>query len=170
MRVANKDRLCRFAYDLVEHILEKHGAKIIVEAHDTHSTEQELAEDVLSVITVFGARLYGSRSGRKRRKEKQQEAKNISGGETVGCGEQNGGTDEAEDAIQEDGSFKWASADLQGADAPDADAGPGAEAVFLSRQTRVQSNAGANKKRRTGELHKSAKSIQGGTATGMGNR
>eukprot|EP00966_Prymnesium_polylepis_P204227 4731096-Prymnesium_polylepis.1 len=30
--VAHKDRLCRFAYDLVEHVLDKHGAKIVVDA------------------------------------------------------------------------------------------------------------------------------------------
>jgi putative resolvase len=63
VRIAHRDRLCRFAYDLVEHILRKHGAEIHVEAHDLPpSAERELAEDVLSVITVFGARLHGARS------------------------------------------------------------------------------------------------------------
>jgi len=69
--VAHKDRLCRFAYDLVEHVLEKHGAKVVVDASDddtASSGEADLADDILSVVTVFGARLYGRRSGRKRQR------------------------------------------------------------------------------------------------------
>jgi putative resolvase len=67
VRITHRDRLCRFAYDLVEHILRKHGAEIHVEAHDLPpSAERELAEDVLSVITVFGARLHGARSAGRR--------------------------------------------------------------------------------------------------------
>ena len=73
--VAHKDRLCRFAYDLIEHVLEKHGAKIIVDAPDLHSTscEQDLAEDVLAVVTVFGARLHGRRSGQGRKRKRAEE-------------------------------------------------------------------------------------------------
>ena len=71
VRIAHRDRLCRFAYDLIEHILNKHGAAIHVEAHDLPpSAERELAEDVLSVITVFGARLHGARSAGRRGKRK----------------------------------------------------------------------------------------------------
>ena len=69
MCIAHKDRLCRFAYDLLETIFKTHGAEIVVEADDAHSPEHELAEDLVSIITVFGARLYGGRSSRKRRKQ-----------------------------------------------------------------------------------------------------
>lgn len=69
VRVAHRDRLCRFAFDLLEFIFRVHGAQIIVEASDLPSSiERELAEDVLSVITVFGARLYGARSAGRRRR------------------------------------------------------------------------------------------------------
>jgi len=70
VRVTHRDRVCRFAFDLLEFVFNFHGAKVIVEANDIPpSAERELAEDVLSVITVFGARLYGARSaGRRRRK------------------------------------------------------------------------------------------------------
>ena len=152
VRVADKDRLCRFAYDLVEHVLEKHGAKIVVEAHDTHTAEQELAEDVLSVVTVFGARLYGSRSGRKRRREQNKEkAENLEDADGD-CDERRerdaGGVDQTEDAVQTTGSLKWASADMQGVDAPDAIASSGIEAVFLGREVRVQPDGSSNKRRR----------------------
>lgn len=72
VHVAHKDRLCRFAYDLVEHVLKQHGAQIVVDARDSGSTtdEQDLADDLISIVTVFGARLYGRRSalGRKRKR------------------------------------------------------------------------------------------------------
>jgi predicted site-specific integrase-resolvase len=69
VRIAHRDRLCRFAFDLLEHVFLKHGVKIHVEASDLPSSAQsELAEDVLAVITVFGARLHGARSAGRRRK------------------------------------------------------------------------------------------------------
>jgi predicted site-specific integrase-resolvase len=66
--VAHRDRLCRFAFDLIVDILRRCGATVSVDAHDprTSTPEGELADDILSIITVFGARLYGARSGRRR--------------------------------------------------------------------------------------------------------
>lgn len=72
--VAYKDRLCRFAYDLIEGILEQKGVGIRVEEHDEGSAESELADDVVSIITVFGAKLHGARSGVSRRRRAEQEA------------------------------------------------------------------------------------------------
>ena len=66
VHLAYKDRLCRFAYDLVERIFKHHNTEITVEAHNASSPEGELAEDVLSIITVFSARMYGRRSGAAR--------------------------------------------------------------------------------------------------------
>ena len=71
--ITHKDRLCRFAYDLIEHLLTRARVQIIVDSHeDDASPESELAHDVVSIITVFGAKLYGARSGASRRKEKAQ--------------------------------------------------------------------------------------------------
>jgi len=74
VHVAHKDRLCRFAYDLIEHVLAKHGAQIVVDAHDSDSAscEQDLADDVLAVVTVFGARLHGRRSGQGRKRKRAE--------------------------------------------------------------------------------------------------
>ena len=66
VHLAYRDRLCRFAYDLIECIFKHHNTEITVEAHDASSPEGELAEDVLSIITVFRARMYGQRSGAAR--------------------------------------------------------------------------------------------------------
>ena len=63
VHIAHRDRLCRFAYDLVQFVLESHGAKIIVDSQsEDPAPEQDLADDTLSFITVYGARLYGKRS------------------------------------------------------------------------------------------------------------
>lgn len=73
--VTHKDRLCRFAFDLFEHLLGKHGTKISVDAHDPETTDSssELSDDILSIITVFGARLHGARSGACKRAKKARQ-------------------------------------------------------------------------------------------------
>lgn len=80
--VTHKDRLCRFAYDLLEHIFKRNNTKIRVDAQDnenetsaSNSNESELAEDILSIITVFGAKLHGARSGAVKRAKKEAENK-----------------------------------------------------------------------------------------------
>lgn len=72
--VTCKDRLCRFAFELVEWIFVKHDTKIVVLGSDINvdDTESgELAEDLLSIVTIFTARHNGLRSAenRKRRRE-----------------------------------------------------------------------------------------------------
>ena len=66
VHLAYRNRLCRFAYDLVERVFKHFDTEITVETHDASSPESELADDVLSIITVFSARMYGRRSGRAR--------------------------------------------------------------------------------------------------------
>ena len=76
VHVTYRDRLCRFAYDLIEYLFLKHDTTICVEAHDSNAPEHELAEDVIAIITVFGARMYGRRSRSKRQsKEESQDSK-----------------------------------------------------------------------------------------------
>lgn len=60
--VAHKDRLCRFGFELFEFIFQKHGAVLkVLEDQGIKEPIQEFAEDVLSIVTVFTARYYGSR-------------------------------------------------------------------------------------------------------------
>jgi hypothetical protein len=61
--VAHRDRLCRFGFELIEYIVEKSGGKITVLEHDSNkSSEQELAEDLLSIVHVFSCRQMGKRT------------------------------------------------------------------------------------------------------------
>lgn len=68
--VAHRDRLSRFAFELIEFILERNGTKLIVlDAEHGKSKQTELAEDVLSIIHVFSCREMGKRRYSKEKKE-----------------------------------------------------------------------------------------------------
>ena len=61
--ITHKDRLLRFGADLVFAICEAKNVEVVIlnQGEDT-TFEEDLAKDVLEIITVFSARLYGSRS------------------------------------------------------------------------------------------------------------
>jgi predicted site-specific integrase-resolvase len=61
--LTHKDRLLRFGAELVFAICESKNVEVLIinKGEDT-SFEEDLATDVLEIITVFSARLYGSRS------------------------------------------------------------------------------------------------------------
>jgi predicted site-specific integrase-resolvase len=59
--VAHKDRLCRFGFELVEQILQWSGGKIVVANAETLSPQEELTQDLLSIVDCFSSRLYGLR-------------------------------------------------------------------------------------------------------------
>lgn len=61
--LTHKDRLLRFGSDLIFYLCEQFGTEVIIINRSEDSTfEEDLAKDVLEIITVFSARLYGSRS------------------------------------------------------------------------------------------------------------
>ncbi len=61
--VTHQDRLLRFGAELVFAMCEaKHVEVVILNQGEDTTFEEELAQDVLEIITVFSARLYGSRS------------------------------------------------------------------------------------------------------------
>ena len=76
--ITHKDRLLRFGAELIFSICEaKNVEVVIINKGEDISFEENLAKDVLEIITVFSARLYGSRS-RKNQKliEKLKEVAN----------------------------------------------------------------------------------------------
>ena len=61
--ITHQDRLLGFGAELVFRLCELQGIEIvIVHQGEPPSFEEELAQDVLEIITVFSARLYGSGS------------------------------------------------------------------------------------------------------------
>lgn len=61
--IAHRDRLCRFGFDLIKIIIEKQGGKItVLDDQRDKSTEQELSEDLLSIIHIYSCKQMGKRS------------------------------------------------------------------------------------------------------------
>jgi len=61
--IAHRDRLCRFGFDLIKLIVEKQGGKItVIDDERNKSTEQELSEDLLSIIHIYSCRQMEKRS------------------------------------------------------------------------------------------------------------
>jgi putative resolvase len=66
--LTHKDRLMRFGAELVFALCEQFGTEVVViNAMADATFEEDLAQDVLEIITVFSARLYGSRSHKNRK-------------------------------------------------------------------------------------------------------
>ena len=61
--LSHKDRLLRFGSELAFSLCEHFGTEVvIVNASEDATFEEDLANDVIEIVTVFSARLYGSRS------------------------------------------------------------------------------------------------------------
>src|SRR6202022_3462873 len=66
--ITHKDRLLRFGAELIFSLCEQFGTEVvIINASEEANFKNDLVQDVLEIITVFSARLYGSRS-RKNKK------------------------------------------------------------------------------------------------------
>lgn len=66
--LTHKDRLLRFGAELIFALCEvRHVEVVIINQGEEVSFEEELAQDVLEIITVFSARLYGSRSKKNKK-------------------------------------------------------------------------------------------------------
>jgi excisionase family DNA binding protein len=82
--VAHKDRLARFGTELIEWILKRAGARLVVLDQATLSPTEEVTQDLMAIVHVFSCRLNGKRryqgpqsSGTKRK---------IGGLQRAGCG------------------------------------------------------------------------------------
>ena len=66
--LTHKDRLLRFGAELVFALCQARQIEIvIINQGEDISFEEELAQDVLEIITVFSARLYGARSHKNKK-------------------------------------------------------------------------------------------------------
>jgi predicted site-specific integrase-resolvase len=65
--ILHKDRLARFGYDLIEHIINKYsnGKIIIVNKKLEIEPEEEMVKDVLQIMNVFVAKMNGRRKYKK---------------------------------------------------------------------------------------------------------
>ncbi len=66
--ITHKDRLLRFGAELLFTLCEIFGTEVIIINRTEDSIfEEDLAQDVLEIITLFSARLYGSRSHKNKK-------------------------------------------------------------------------------------------------------
>lgn len=63
--IAHKDRFVRFGYDWIENILKKSGCHIEVVNNESLSPQEEMVQDLVSIIHVFSCRIYGLRKYKK---------------------------------------------------------------------------------------------------------
>lgn len=78
--ITHKDRLLRFGSELIFSLCEHFGTEVvIINRTEDSSFEEDLANDVLEIITVFSARLYGSRSNKNKKivEELKEVANNL---------------------------------------------------------------------------------------------
>jgi len=59
---AHKDRIARFGFDLIKWIIEKSDGELLVLNESDLSPEQELTQDLLTILHVFSCRMHGLRS------------------------------------------------------------------------------------------------------------
>jgi predicted site-specific integrase-resolvase len=67
--IAHQDRLARFGFPLIEHLCEVHQCELIVMNNQSLSPEQELTQDLMTILQCFSSRLSGLRNYRKTLKE-----------------------------------------------------------------------------------------------------
>lgn len=67
--VAYKDRLARFGWEIIKHVIEFNGGRVLVLQEVALSPERELTQDLLTILHVFSCRMHGLRSYRDKIKE-----------------------------------------------------------------------------------------------------
>ncbi|MBR4694642.1 MAG: IS607 family transposase [Selenomonadaceae bacterium] len=63
--VSHKDRFVRFGFDWFERFCNKFSVEIVVVKNEKSSPQEELVQDIVSILQVFSRRLYGLRKYKK---------------------------------------------------------------------------------------------------------
>jgi len=63
--VAHKDRFLRFGFEWFENFLQNYECELIVVNNETLSPQEELVQDLISIIHTFSCRIYGLRKYKK---------------------------------------------------------------------------------------------------------
>ena len=78
--VTNKDRFIRFGYDWFEKFCMKFNTTIVVVNNEELSPQEELVQDIVSILQVFSCRLYGLRKYKKQIERDEEIAKELQDG------------------------------------------------------------------------------------------
>lgn len=67
--VAERDRLARFGFALIDQIVRHSGGKIVVLGEPDASPEHEMVRDVLAILHVYSCRVHGLRAAKNKARE-----------------------------------------------------------------------------------------------------
>ena len=79
--VSHKDRFIRFGFDWFERLVKSSGVELIVVNNESLSPQEELIQDLISIIHVFSCRIYGLRKYKKKIKEDDEIVKSLQSGD-----------------------------------------------------------------------------------------
>ena len=75
--ISSKDRFIRFGYEWFEKFCMKFHTTIMVVNNEAFSPNEELVQDIISILDVFSCRLYGFRKYKNQIKEDEEIAKEL---------------------------------------------------------------------------------------------
>ena len=67
--ISHKDRFVRFGYEWFERFFNKNECEIIVVNNEAMSPQEEMIQDLISIIHVFSCKIYGLRKYKNKLKE-----------------------------------------------------------------------------------------------------
>ena len=79
-RITQKDRFIRFGYDWFEKFCMKFNTTIVIVNNEELSPQEELVQDIVSILRVFSCRLYGLRKYKKQIARDEEIAKELQDG------------------------------------------------------------------------------------------
>lgn len=75
--ITHKDRFIQFGYEWFERFLGKFNVNIIVVNNESLSPQEELVQDIISILHIFSCRIYGLRKYKKKIIEDEEVEKSI---------------------------------------------------------------------------------------------
>jgi predicted site-specific integrase-resolvase len=67
--LAHRDQLTRFGFEWFEHVARSNGSELLVLNQERLSPEQDMVQDLMTIVPGFSSRLYGLRNDRKKLNE-----------------------------------------------------------------------------------------------------
>lgn len=84
--ITNKDRFIRFGFDWFEKFCMKWGTSIVIVNNEELSPQEELVQDIISILHVFSCRLYGLRKYKRQIAEDKEIAQELQDGNKPDAG------------------------------------------------------------------------------------
>ena len=75
--ITHRDRFVRFGYEWFERFLGKYNVKIVVVNNETLSPNEELVQDIISILHVFSCKIYGMGKYKKKIEEDEEIAESL---------------------------------------------------------------------------------------------